>query len=49
MIKALKQSGNTNYAQELGIHPFVAKKLAACADKYTEEQLKNIIFAFSEK
>ena len=48
MIKALKQSGNTNYAQELGIHPFVAKKLAACADKYTEEQLKNIIFAFDD-
>ena len=48
MIKVLKQSGNTNYAQELGIHPFVAKKLAACADKYTEEQLKNIIFAFDD-
>lgn len=48
MIKVLKQSGNTNYAQELGIHPFVAKKLAACADKYSEAQLKNIIYAFDD-
>lgn len=48
MIKVLKQSGNTNYAQELGIHPFVAKKLAMASDKYTEESLKNIIYAFDD-
>lgn len=47
-IKVLKSRNNTNYAQELSLHPFVAKKLAASADKYTEEELKNIIYAFDE-
>lgn len=47
-IKILKLNNNTNHAQELSLHPFVAKKLAFCADKYTEEELKNIIYAFDE-
>ena len=48
IVRVLKQSGNNNYAQELGIHPFVAKKLAAAADKYSESSLKNIIYAFDD-
>ena len=48
MIKLLKQTGNTNVAQELGIHPFVAKKLSQAADKYSEKSLKNIIYAFDD-
>ena len=47
-IKVLKSKNNTNYAQELSLHPFVAKKLSASADKYTQEELKNIIYAFDD-
>lgn len=47
-IKVLKSKNNTNFAQELSIHPFVAKKLSFSADKYTESELKNIIYAFDE-
>lgn len=48
MIKVLKQKGEKNIAQELGIAPFILKKLSSAADKYTEEELKNIIYAFDD-
>ena len=48
MIKLLKQKGENNIATELGIHPFVVKKLLASCDKYTDTELKNILYAFDE-
>ncbi len=48
MIKLLKEKGNMNFASELSIPPFVAKKLSYASDKYTEKELKNIIYAFDE-
>ena len=48
MIKVLKLKGEKNIAQELGMAPFIVKKLSIAADKYTEEELKNIIYAFDE-
>lgn len=48
MIKVLKQKGEKNIAQELGMAPFILKKLSSAADKYTEEELKNIIYAFDD-
>lgn len=48
MIKVLKQKGEKNIAQELGMAPFILKKLSGAADKYTEEELKNIIYAFDD-
>lgn len=48
MIKVLKQKGEKNIAQELGIAPFILKKLSSAADKYSEEELKNIIYAFDD-
>ncbi len=46
MIKLLKNSGDKNIAQTLGVAPFIVKKLSASCDKYSEEELKNIIYAF---
>lgn len=46
MIKLLKNKGEKNIATELGMHPFVVKKLISSCDKYTENELKNIIYAF---
>lgn len=46
MIKLLKQAGEKNISQELGIAPFIVKKLSFACDKYSEEELKNIIYAF---
>lgn len=46
MIKLLKSSGEKNIAQELGIAPFIVKKLSGACDKYTEKELKNVIYAF---
>ena len=48
MIKLLKKQGEKNIAGELGIRPFVVNKLLASCDKYTEDELKNIIFAFDD-
>ena len=46
MIKLLKNSGDQNIAQTLGVAPFIVKKLSASCDKYSEEELKNIIYGF---
>lgn len=46
MIKLLKNKGEKNIASELAIHPFVVKKLLVACEKYTEKELKNIIYAF---
>ena len=46
MIKLLKKSGDKNIAQTLGIAPFIVKKLSTSCDKYSEKELKNIIYAF---
>lgn len=48
MIKLLKDKGEKDIATRLGIHPFVVKKLLFSCDKYTENELKNIIYAFEE-
>lgn len=48
MIKLLKKQGEKNIAGELGMRPFVVNKLLASCDKYTEDELKNIIFAFDD-
>ncbi len=48
MIKLLKDKGEKDIATKLGIHPFVVKKLLLSCDKYTENELKNIIYAFEE-
>lgn len=48
MIKLLKDKGEKNIPAALGLHPFVVKKLLASCDKYTQLELKNIIYAFDE-
>ena len=48
MIKLLKDKGEKDIATKLGIRPFVVKKLLLSCDKYTENELKNIIYAFEE-
>lgn len=48
MIKLLKDKGEKNIPAALGLHPFVVKKLLASCDKYTQSELKNIIYAFDE-
>lgn len=48
MIKLLKEKGEKNIAAVIGVHPFVVKKLLVSCDKYTEQELKNIIYAFDE-
>lgn len=48
MIKILKENGEKNVSQALGIAPFVAKKLSYACDKYTEEELKKVIYAFDD-
>ena len=47
-IKLLKKKGEKDIAGILGIHPFVVKKLLYSVDKYSEEELKNIIYAFDD-
>lgn len=46
MIKLLKDNKQSNISQELGIAPFIVKKLTSVCDKYTEKELKEIIYAF---
>ncbi len=48
MIKLLKEKGEKNIALELGIHPFVVKKLLYSCDKYKVDELKNILYAFDD-
>ena len=48
MIKLLKDKGEKNIASAIGLHPFVVKKLLVSCDKYTQSELKNIIYAFDE-
>ncbi len=47
-IKLLKNKGEKDISGTLGIHPFVVKKLTYSVDKYSEDELKNIIYAFDE-
>ena len=47
-IKLLKKKGEKDIAGILGLHPFVVKKLLYSVDKYSEEELKNIIYAFDD-
>lgn len=47
-IKLLKKKGQKDIAGTLGLHPFVVKKLLYSVDKYSEEELKNIIYAFDD-
>lgn len=47
-IKLLKEKGDKNIAQTLGIHPYVVKKLSYSCDKYSKKDLKNIIYAFDD-
>lgn len=48
MIKVLKQNKQSNIAQELGMAPFIVKKLSSACDKYTEKELKDVIYAFDQ-
>lgn len=48
MIKYLKLKSVPNIAQVLGIHPFVFKNLNISSEKYTLDELKNIIYEFDE-
>ena len=53
MIKLLeselnKNNRNTNIAEELGIHPFVYRKLSVASQKYKLEELENLIKEFDE-
>lgn len=48
MIRYLKQKGEQNIAQVMGIHPFVLKNLSKSSDSYTLEKLKTILYAFDE-
>ena len=48
MIKLLKEKGEKNIASVLSIHPFVVKKLNSVCNKYSVNELKNIIYAFDE-
>ena len=47
-IKLLKKKGEKDIAGTLGIHPFVVKKLLYSVDKYSEDELKSIIYAFDD-
>lgn len=46
MIRYLKQKGEQNIAQIMGIHPFVFKNLSKSSESYTLDKLKSIIYAF---
>lgn len=48
MIKVLKQKKEQDIAKKLGIHPFVFKNLSISSEKYTLDELKNIIYQFGE-
>ncbi len=48
MIKVLKENKETDIKEKLGIHPFVYKNLSQSSDKYTLNELKNLIYAFDE-
>lgn len=48
MIKLLREKGEKNIASELSIHPFVVKKLSNACNKYSIDELKNIIYEFDD-
>ncbi|MDO4282909.1 MAG: DNA polymerase III subunit delta [Clostridia bacterium] len=48
MIKYLKERKEKDIASVMGIHPFVLKNLSRSCDKYTLDELKNIIYSFDE-
>lgn len=48
MIKLLKLNNTKNIPEQLGIHPFVFRKLNYSCDKYSIDELKNILYLFDE-
>lgn len=48
MIKYLKEKNEKDISNVIGIHPFVFKNLSRSCDKYTLDELKNIIYEFDE-
>lgn len=48
MIKYAKERNQSDIAKALGIHPFVYKNLSKSCDKYTLDELKQIIYEFDE-
>ena len=49
MIKLLEKDGVVNnIAENLGIHPFIYRKLSYNEKKYTTDELKNLILEFGE-
>ena len=48
MIKYLKEKGEVDIASKLGIHPYTFKLLNTTCNKYTLEELKNIMYMFDE-
>ena len=48
MIKYLKGKNEANIASKLGIHPYTFKLLSDTCNKYTKEELKNIMYMFDE-
>ena len=48
MIKYLKEKNEANIASKLGIHPYTFKLLSVTCNKYTKDELKNIMYMFDE-
>lgn len=48
MIKYMKEKNQSDISKALGIHPFVYKNLSKSCDKYTLDELKQIIYEFDE-
>ena len=48
MIKVMKQRNEKDIATKLKIHPFVYKNLSISCEKYTIDELKNIMYAFDD-
>ena len=46
MIKILKEKRETDIASKLKIHPFVYKNLSLTCDKYSIDELKNLLYEF---
>ena len=48
MIKYLKQKNEIDIAQKIGIHPYTFKLLNVTCDKYTLNDLKQVMYMFDE-
>lgn len=48
LIKYLKEKNESNIATKVGIHPYTYKLLEISSNKYTKEELKNIMYMFDE-